>query len=105
MRYISPIPWPQCQFGEHFGEPPSIHHTNTWSYKLLGRQLSVTCEACGWQTLSNLHEVAPVDIKDRDFYDRKAREIGVTDWSQMIVVLDEDSEGMVKVLELRGIRM
>jgi hypothetical protein len=105
MRYISPIPWPQCQFGEYFGEVPSPHHTNTWHYKLQGRQLSVTCEACGWQTLSNLYEVPTVDIKDRDFYDQKAKEIGVTDWTQMIVVLDKDPEGMLKILELRGIRM
>ncbi|HZU32705.1 MAG TPA: hypothetical protein VFB79_16430 [Candidatus Angelobacter sp.] len=65
----------------------------------------MTCEACGWKAVSNLHEVPDVDIKDRNFYDQKAKEIGITDWKELMVILDEDANGMVKILELRGIRM
>lgn len=105
MRYISAIPWPQCKYGDDVGELPLRQHVNTWQFTVQGRQLSLTCVACGWETLSNLQEVPPVDIKDLDFYDRKAREIGVTDWSQMFVVIDVDADGMVNVLDVRGIRM
>ena len=65
----------------------------------------MTCEACGWHTISNLYEVPDVDIKDRNFYDRKAKEIGITDWKELMVILDEDADGKVKILELRGILM
>lgn len=105
MRYISPIPWPQCKFGDDVGKLPLPQHTNEWKFTVQGRQLSLTCVACGWQTRSNLYEVPSVDIKDQKFYDQKAREIGVTDWSQMIVVLDVDANGMLNVLEVRGIWM
>lgn len=105
MRYISPIAWPQCPYTESFGEPLSPHHLNTWIFKLHERQLSVTCEACGWTKFSNLHQVPDVDIKDKAFYDQKAREIGVTDWSQMFVVVDVDADGMLTVLQTRSVRM
>jgi len=106
MRYISAVHWPQCQYSEDQGDKPISQHRNTWLYKLEeGRKLSVTCEACGWKAVSNLHEVPDVDIKDRNFYDQKAKEIGITDWKELMVILDEDANGMVKILELRGIRM
>jgi hypothetical protein len=69
------------------------------------RVLGIPTNGCGWQAVSNLYEVPDVDIKDRNFYDQKAKEIGITDWKELMVILDEDPEGMVKILELRGIRM
>jgi predicted nucleic-acid-binding Zn-ribbon protein len=107
MRYIAAVSWPQCQYSEDQGDKPISQHTNSWIYKLEeGRKLSVTCEACGWQRLYNLYQVPEVDIKDRNFYDQKGKEIGIKDHKELLVILDEDADGKVKILgPLRGIRM